>query len=401
MLPTEPLDPGEPDAGGQRFRLLVWEPAGGARERVLEPGVFTIGRLGADVDIEVDDPAVSRVHARLFVDEQLEIEDAGSFNGTFVARQRIAPRRHVSFALEEPVVLGGTTIVVRRSSARPEPAPESVFVPAKVQSLLRQVAGTRWAVLIVGETGTGKTRVAADLHAASGARGQRFVVSCRGASEERLVEGLFGADGDGGAWTRARGGTLVIEDVTEMPMAVQARLVGRLDRPDAEDDPRVVATSRVGPAEALRLGILRKDLRYRLGAVTIVLPPLRDRSDTPAVAGAMLDQVLAARGLPARQLSDDAYAWIAGQAWPGNLHELASVLRAAALTSDGGRITVDVLEGAAEDVVPKAESERERVVAALAKCAGNQSAAARLLGISRGTLVKRIRDFGIARPRKR
>ncbi|MEM6991263.1 MAG: sigma 54-interacting transcriptional regulator [Myxococcota bacterium] len=399
LHPTEPVDP----QTLQRLQLLIWEPDGSARQLELEPGTLTIGRAGAEVDIPLADPAVSRQHASLFVDEVVELRDEGSSNGTFVGGNRATPKRHVTLALDEPVVVGATTLIVRRGGVPTTtvPAGGTAFISSAVRSLVNKIAGLHSSVFIVGETGTGKSMLARSLHERRKATGPLVEIHCRGAEPETLRR-EFEPDG---VFARARAGTLVIDELNAMPLALQDRFVAILDAQEsapAADRPRIIVTTRVAPSDAIRLGTLRKELRYRLAAVNVTLSPLRERLDeVPAIAQALLDTMVEEHRVAGRRFAPDAVSWLGKQAWPGNLRELEATVRAALIGGSDRDVTVADLTALQTDAVPEPDGERERIVAALAACGGNQSAAAKMLGISRGTLVNRVRRYGLARPRSR
>lgn len=401
MSSDRPLQPTKPvsDPPTDRLELLIWEPHGTTHQRELSFGSFSIGRAGGDVAIPIDDPAVSRRHAVLVVDEVIEIRDEGSSNGTFVQGEALQPGRHVAVAIDEPIVVGGTTLIVRRASASTgEHAEEWLehLLPRSARSLIKKIAGLDSTLLIVGETGTGKTALAHSLHRRRRSPGE--VVTLDPDGEVLDVT-------DGSVMARAEGGTLLIEELSALPLPVQDALVVALDGHAKRKDrgrPRIIATSRVKPADAVALGTLRKELRYRLAAVNIALAPVRERGDEIAelVLG-LLDKLRKELGAQAKRPSPEALDFIVDQAWPGNLRELEAALRGVLLAEGPTDFGVEALAEHVGDVVPQGSSEREQIVAALASCGGNQSAAAKLLGISRGTLVNRIRRYGLARPRSR
>ncbi|MCC6304052.1 MAG: response regulator [Rhodobacteraceae bacterium] len=331
----------------------------------------------------------------------------------------------------------------RRAPPAPEgpPPPEGADLPlvgrtAVMQDLYRLVArvmNTDLPVLITGESGTGKSLVAAALHDFSDRRARPFVVA-------GLAE-LEAPEGPAATLARARGGTLLLDEITDCPPEVQARLVRALDAPPAEAAPRILATSQSDLAAAARAGRFRADLYYRLAGVAIALPPLRERiDDIPALADHFLARAQREGG-PPRRLSAEARALVRAHAWPGNVRELANTIRRLVATSPAeeiGRAEVLALIGAPAAAAPRPGSEGETLTAAILRhlrryfdlhggalpapglyqrilremelplieialdaTAGNQARCADLLGINRNTLHKKIADLDIRVTRRR
>ncbi len=308
---------------------------------------------------------------------------------------------------------------------------------AAMQALYRLVAkvmNTDLAVLITGESGTGKTLIAHAIHDFSDRRSQPFVVA--------QAADLAGIDGISTVLAKARGGTLLIEEVADFDEDGQARLVRLLDVAD-DHAPRVMATAQADLAQRMEQGRLRKDLYYRLGGVTIAVPSLRERvEDIPLLAEHFLARGERELGV-ARRLSADARAAIRSFAWPGNVRQLENTLKRLLVTASEPEISLAELEaalGTVQAVEPAragaAESERlsasvarhlkryfdlhsgqlpppglyDRILRevemplieiALDATAGNQAKCADLLGINRNTLRKKITDLDIRVTRRR
>ena len=268
-------------------------------------------------------------------------------------------------------------------------------------------------VLLQGEPGTGKGLVAAEIHARSPQPGQPLLVQgCAGTDEAALEAELFGerrarGAARGGAFQRAREGTLVLREVSDLSPALQGRLVEVLrDRRSGDDDVRcrVVATTTRDLRALAAEGALREDLLYRLDVQRIVVPPLRDRpGDIPLLCDHFAEQARGRR----LELSEQALELLAAYAWPGNVLELKNeVHRLCAF--DPGRVGPQQLspEVRAGRGVPRAggglagrtlpEVEREMVVAALAQAGGNKAKAARQLGIPRTSLYGLLERHGLA-----
>jgi two-component system response regulator AtoC len=316
---------------------------------------------------------------------------------------------------------------------------------ARMEPIVERVAAGTIPVLLVGETGAGKDVLASRIHALSPRAGRPFVcVNCAAFPEQLLESELFGYER--GAFTGAMqrklgilesadGGSVFLDEVGELPLAVQAKLLRVLDqrevlrvgglKPRKIDVRFVAATNRDLELEVQR-GAFREDLYYRLNAVVIVVPPLRERTGEIAPLARMF-VARAARELGLEDAPDvDAGAMevLERYPWPGNVRELKNVMeRAVLLASGGGSISVAhlpaekmgrVLPGRGSPrflrTAPPARpangaasepAERARVIAALEECRGNQTHAAKHLGISRRTLISRMEAYGLPRPRKR
>ena len=296
----------------------------------------------------------------------------------------------------------------------------------QVLTLAERAAAGTINVLILGETGAGKEVIARFIHDRSARARQPFVcVDCAALSPALLESELFGHErgaftGAGAAKTglleTAPGGTVLLDEVGELPLPLQAKLLRAIEtraitrvgsvRPRPIDVRFLAATNRDLEA-AVAGGAFRRDLYYRLNGMTLIVPPLRERgADIPALAQAFVAE-LCRKGRPP-VVSEDAMAALVQYAWPGNVRELRNVIERALLLCRHGELGIEHLPEAALraptlDLAPAgvATSERERILAALAACGGNQSRAARELGLSRKVLIARLTSYGVARPRKR
>ncbi|MBK7072647.1 MAG: sigma 54-interacting transcriptional regulator [Myxococcales bacterium] len=298
-----------------------------------------------------------------------------------------------------------------------------------VLELIERAAQVALPVAITGESGTGKELCARAVHATGPRRDRPFVAINCGAMPEALLESeLFGhvrgaftsADRDRkGLFEVADGGTLFLDEIADTSPAMQAKLlrvvqdgvVRRVgDERTRKVDVRLVTASRAPLAELVATGRFRDDLRYRLDVIGVVMPPLRQRlGDLPALITQLLHRIAGER---APRVGKDAARALARYPWPGNVRELENALaRAVALGSDP--ISVDDLPesvrgGAGAGAPPRLATdgdlalkpavdalERAYVVAALARVHGNQSAAARLLGLSRFGLQKKLKRLGV------
>jgi two-component system, NtrC family, response regulator AtoC len=306
----------------------------------------------------------------------------------------------------------------------------------RVYALAERAAAGTINVLVLGETGVGKEVLARWIHQRSARAGKAFLaVNCAALSGTLLESELFGHEkgaftGAGaaraGLLESAPGGTLFLDEIGELPAALQAKLLRVLEarevvrvggvRPRPIDVRFVAATNRDIEADVAR-GEFRRDLYYRLNGMTLALPPLRERpGDLPALARLFLRALGRERKGGPPRLSGEALALLAAHGWPGNVRELRNVMERALLLCTGREILVEHLPAdrlrpltpapapapAAGPTPPGGGDrlDRARVLAALAACGGNQSRAARQLGVSRKTLVARLDAYGITRPRK-
>ncbi|HSN90154.1 MAG TPA: sigma-54 dependent transcriptional regulator [Anaeromyxobacteraceae bacterium] len=290
----------------------------------------------------------------------------------------------------------------------------------------RRAAPTKATVLVLGEPGTGRRHLAQAIHEASPRRDRPFVpVRCAALSDALLEAELFGNERGAfpeaearriGAVERADGGTLHLDDVSHLPPGVQVRLLrllqqGEIERQGGSDairvDVRVIASSQVDLAEAVRAGRLRDDLYYRLGVVSLSLPPLRARkADIPALVQHFVERHGRAAGRVAAGASPGALSLLFAHGWPGNVRELENVVERACASSRLREIGVEdlppVLSGAAADrgsasaLIPGAtlfEIEREAILRTLEEVGGSTARAAEVLGVSIRKIQYRLKEY--------
>jgi len=221
---TEQIDRQAPF--GDRVLLVI----DGAALQVMPlpgSGILTIGRA-SKCDVVVDSGSVSRHHANLSLGSDVEIEDVGSSNGTFVDGAKVQPHQAIGLTIGVPFLIGAVTLMVQtRAGSRREPAPQSSLLAALEQSASRIAIG-RLSVLIVGETGVGKERFAERVHEMSPRRAASFVrINCSAISEPLLEAELFGSEvtHKAGMLELADGGTAFLSDVDQLPNALQQKLL--------------------------------------------------------------------------------------------------------------------------------------------------------------------------------
>ncbi len=305
-------------------------------------------------------------------------------------------------------------------------------------SMVERIGGSEATVLVTGETGTGKEVIARLLHSSSVRAGRPFVAVNCGAIPEGLVESeLFGhargaftgaSERRVGRFVQADGGTMFLDEVGELPPAVQVKLLRVLqereitpvgDSRSTPVDVRVIAATHRDLETMTAEGQFREDLFYRLAVVPLEVPPLRARvDDIPTLASWFLDAANA-RNRSRVQLGDDALEVLCGYPYPGNVRELENLIERLVITDDDDRISVDDLPakirslrpaatvafgGAAPtEVIPDGGIELNRILRetedrlideAMKKAGGNKARAAQLLGINRTTLVEKLKRRG-------
>lgn len=351
-----------------------------------------------------------------YLPKPFDLPDLMKRSARALEHKRVAPKAAAPREAAEDLPLVGRT-----------PAMQALY------RLVARVMNVDLAVLISGESGTGKSLIARAIHDFSDRRTQPFVVA--------QAADLGGVDGISTLLSRARGGSLVLDEVADYDEDAQARLVRMLDVM-GDQGPRIMATSQADLAAHMEAGKFRKDLYYRLAGVTLSVPPLRERvDDIPLLAEHVLARAERELGT-ARRLSSDALAFVRAHPWPGNVRQLENTLRRLMVTATEPEITKIEVEAALGQpqvtASPKGGFEGEKMSQSIARhlqryfdlhggqlppegvydrvlremevplieialdaTGGNQAKCADLLGINRNTLRKKITDLDIRVTRRR
>jgi DNA-binding NtrC family response regulator len=376
--------------------------------------------------------------------------------GETVALRRLSSQR-VALAVGDRLSFGAAVAVVRREPPPPSAAPagdDDVVIRDPGMRRLYEQAGRAaqglLSVLVLGETGVGKDVLARAIHRASPRASRPFLaINCAALSESLLESELFGHEKGAftgalqarpGLFESADGGTVFLDEIGDLPMVIQVKLLRVLEqrevlrvgaRAPRPVDVRFVSATNRDLEAASAAGTFRQDLYFRLNGISLTVPPLRERpADVPWLVKRFLVTASRQMDRPAQpSLSPEVLASLQAYAWPGNVRELRNVVDRAVALAPGDVILPEHLPpklvaappsppppgagvlraparpaaSAAADRLRRevAEEEKRRILDALAQCDGNQTRAAELLGVSRRTLINRIIEFDLPRPRKR
>jgi DNA-binding NtrC family response regulator len=295
----------------------------------------------------------------------------------------------------------------------------------RVKNLIASVAESRSTVLITGESGTGKELAARSIHFQSRRSGGPFVkINCAALPEGLIESELFGHEKGAftgairqkkGMFEAASGGTLLLDEIGEMPMVAQAKLLRVLQEREVhkvggdtpiEVDVRVIATTNRHLETEVGEGRFREDLYYRLNVISIDLPPLRDRpGDIPELAAFFIGKYNDDNGFSVSGIADDALSLLQRHAWPGNVRELENAIERAVVLTRSGLIgaamfnfkSVPGKQGRAGDRfeagITVAEAEKQLIFRTLDACGQNRTRAADMLGISIRTLRNKLNEY--------
>jgi DNA-binding NtrC family response regulator len=318
----------------REIRIQDCELICGAEAIPLRRGAVLVGR-SRHCGLSINDPSVSSVHCEVQVTaDGARIRDLGSRNGTWVGGARI---REATLHDVCTLTVGTVPVVFRPSAEVVVSLGDTAFGPLvavappmrKVFLVLREVSESRLNVLLSGESGTGKDLAATAIHAASPrAGGPYVVVPCTGMTEEMGRDILYGKDGRRGAIEEASDGTLVLDEVADLPQGVQSALFTTLTTAPYADRIRVLSTSRRQLSGVLNAGSFRADLFFLLAQVRVELPPLRERrADALAIVNDLWERD--ARPGTVDRLLRMLEERFSHYDWPGNVRELLNVVMAA------------------------------------------------------------------------
>jgi len=451
--------------GDSGARLSVTISNGMTVEVRLGQKEVKIGR-GHEADLQLPDPSVSRLHAKVFrVGQQYFLADLRSRNGTHADGKRITQlamedgkmfrvgpfrihfHRPVSGfpAGEEPTAPPGTAssitgstdaepVRVAKRTGAPTVTGEAPFgliggsaLVRKLVATIRRVGGSDVPVLIEGETGSGKELVARGIHDASRRRERPFVVVNCGAISPDLIESeLFGHEKGSftgataqrkGAFELANAGSIFLDEIGELPIALQPKLLRALEQKEVKRvggndlllaDVRILAATNRNLREEIARKTFREDLFFRIGAITVSIPPLRDRrEDVAPIARHFLSGMENPTAGPLPVLSPAALDALISHDWPGNVRELRNAIQRAVVMAESGELTAHdfsflrrAAKGGAEPEGPSGlsrweQAERTSILGELARQTGNKTKAARELGIAKSTLFEKLKKNGI------
>lgn len=305
-----------------------------------------------------------------------------------------------------------------------------VAVSSKMREIIhlaRKVAPSDASVFIQGESGTGKELIARYIHRNSPRRQGPFVaINCAAIPETLLESELFGYERGAftgatrqkpGKFELARGGTILLDEVTEMPLHLQAKLLRVLQEREVERlggtrpipiNVRIIATTNVSVEEKVRDGSFRKDLYYRLNVMPVKIPPLRERTeDIVPIAEHVLAEIAVKEESPQKRLSTEAKEKLKNYSWPGNVRELENVIHRAHIIAPSRDILPqhilfdeisdeDISDKEKTSVMPIREMERRLIYKALEATNGNRTRAAEILGITVRTLRNKLKEYRIS-----
>jgi transcriptional regulator with GAF, ATPase, and Fis domain len=416
------------------MRLLVLSGPDQGKQIELERGSYLVGK-SPGCALVLSDGAVAQHHLELQMTERgVRVRDLGSQNGSWLAGARVAD---VTVGAGAVVTIGDSALKLTTAERTPAFLPSAAdrFGALSGRSLrmrelfavLERIAQSDVAVLVAGETGTGKELCAEAIHQASPRSAGPFVICDLGGISRSLIEselfghvrGAFtGAERDrDGAFAHAHGGTIFIDEVGELELDVQPRLLRAIEQRKIkpvgassyrEVDVRVIAATNRDLREEVKAGRFRDDLYHRLAVVHVTLPPLRERKEDLAL---LAGELLGGRDL---EVPPETLALLAEYDWPGNVRELKNVLERGVSLAGGARVLEPALLGLERSPAPPSSVatgaasfreakerligawERDYVTQLLRRSGGNVSRAAREGGLDRVYLHRLMKKHGIA-----
>ncbi len=302
-----------------------------------------------------------------------------------------------------------------------------------IKETIKRFAESDLTFLITGETGTGKEVFANAIHELSKRRNKNFVkINCAAIPKDLLESELFGyepgsfsgasKEGKIGKFEHANGGTLLLDEIGEMPLSLQSKLLRVLQENELERvgglkpiklDVRIICSTNQNIEELINKGEFRRDLFYRINVVEVHIPPLRDRlDDIPPLCKHFIDKINEKNGLGITTISNDTYSLFNNYDWSGNVRELKHVLQRACITAGSGQLNIEHFDfllprmyknsdakktltedSSLNDIT--SEVEKEKIIRALVETNGNKSQAAKLLKIDRSSLYNKLKKYNI------
>ncbi len=415
--------------------VLAWADRDGLPRELKLKGDRTLIGTAESCDVLLDDEYVSARHCEIGLEgDTLYLRDLRSTNGTFVNGVRAEA---VALVPGSAVRCGTTVLQVLagdRRRVRAAEYPWSVPLIGRSPSFLllkrqiERVAPLEQNLFIHGETGTGKELVAAALHELSPRKDAPFIaINCGAISKDLMESELFGHEKGAftgaqqrraGAFELANGGTLFLDEIGELPIELQPKLLRVLEtggfrrlggREEIRVSVRIFSATHRDLAQSIRFGRFREDLYYRLYILPVEVSPLRKRvEDIPMLVDFFVSQAVSEGR--AISVAPEAHALLKAYHWPGNVRELRNVVYRALAFAEGSQLGVEHFSRFLQSVSmrdpsqdpdlldslsPLKQKERELVLEALRHSDGNQTEAARRLGIGRTTLYYKIKEYGI------
>jgi len=422
---------------GRGFKVLIAEDNANLKEKIqnLSPKLW-VGKINGDSETALSQLKeikglfpflpVILVSKTAVMDDAIAAIRLGAYDylGGDISGERLWSA--LEGALKYPVIPG-----VSQSHRAKEDEGDKQMVAVnsfmlRIMDMARRIANGRSTVLINGETGVGKEVMARFIHNNSDRKDAPFIaVNCAALPENLLESELFGHEKGAftgaisrkkGKFELADGGTLLLDEISEMDVSIQAKLLRvlqerEIDRVGGQGaipvDTRVIATTNRDLDAETKNGNFRLDLYYRLNVVPIKLPPLRERpDDIPPLAEFFLKKHCNLNNAPVKTISSDAEAFLKSRAWPGNVREFENLIERATLLVESDVITADDLEsisnsqlpGRADsfdnyNLIPLREMERMMIMKALDNNKGNRTHAANVLGISVRTLRNKLHEY--------
>lgn len=421
------LDPVSETVASQKTFIQITDPQGLSKKISLVKNRYVLGS-SEGCDVVIKDDYVSSQHCEiLFSPSRVLIKDLSSTNGTFVNGLRVV---EAALTPSSEVKLGESklTVLYEEIEEKIRPLEEDHFlglvgkteVMRTLFAKIRLVAPSENTVLIQAPTGSGKEMVAHLLHELSQRNKRPYVILNCGAISANLIESeLFGHEKGAftgalgrrtGAFEEADHGTLFLDEVGELPLELQPKLLRVLENKtikrvggdsDLPVNVRIIAATNRNLALEVKNGKFREDLFFRLFVIPLMIPALKDRrDDIPLLANHFIRQ---SSPHPLKKVSKKAMDKLINYSWPGNVRELKNVIFRSLIFCSGAELTPEHIELFSEPTpetnsppLNLADHEKEQIIQTLRITNGNRAKAAEILGIAKSTLFKKLKDYNIS-----